>query len=176
MLTVSDTSGFTVGDYVDSGSGTLSDYSYYLNSDAAVAPSMPSWWDIPQTLPIAVPPHSRTTEKFNPAKARWNRGGEVAYAPPSLARQPQSQEVASGSSVAFEVEAYGTPVAEYQWYRNGVALSGQQNATLAIAKCRMFHAGDYRCLISDPQGEVWSAIATLAVYPSGPEPTVIMVQ
>lgn len=127
---------------------------------------MPEWWSIADTLPVIGPPHVRTTTKTNPTYARWFVGGKLTVAPPSLARQPADRVVLKGQPCVFEVEAYGTPSASYQWFRDGISLQGKTAQQLTIANCHLSNRGSYTCLVSDEVGSVLSAPAILDVRTS----------
>ena len=51
--------------------------------------------------------------------------------PPVITAQPQSQVVATGSNVTLSADANGTGL-NYQWYRNGAAITGATGATYTI--------------------------------------------
>ncbi|MDP7011585.1 MAG: PQQ-binding-like beta-propeller repeat protein, partial [Verrucomicrobiota bacterium] len=51
--------------------------------------------------------------------------------PPVITAQPQSQVVATGSNVTLTADANGTGL-NYQWYRNGAAITGATGATYTI--------------------------------------------
>ncbi|MEO5958270.1 MAG: immunoglobulin domain-containing protein, partial [Opitutaceae bacterium] len=86
----------------------------------------------------------------------------AANAAPTIAAQPASKMIATGSTVAFSVEADGTPKPTYQWRKDGVAISGATSATLLLAGANAL-AGAYTCVITNASGSVTSAPATLAV-------------
>lgn len=92
---------------------------------------------------------------------------------PTIATQPISQSVNSGSSVSFTVGAYGYPAPSYQWQRyngatwgnvaNSGGFSGATTATLSINNPTVAHAGTYRVTVSNSVGSVTSSSATLTV-------------
>jgi len=148
------------------GTGTLDDYSYYLNANPTSAPPTPAFWDIADTIPTIGPPHLLSTMKTNPAYARWFSGAVKTVGPPSIARQPTNLTVNAGQSASFSIEAYGTPAAQYVWHKAGAALPGETNATFTIAGASPADAGDYCVAVSDDDGTVTSSVATLTVVPS----------
>lgn len=68
------------------------------------------------------------------------------------------QTVCVGESVTYSVSTSGT-VTGYQWLYNGLPLSngngisGSTTANLVIAPTALTHAGNYRCVVSGPNGQ-----------------------
>lgn len=89
---------------------------------------------------------------------------------PTITTQPQSIARVVGSSATFTVQATGTPPLAYQWFRYGVALSGQTGSTLAIGSVQAANAGEYHVTVSNDVGTATSAVATLTVT-SAPDVT-----
>ena len=145
------------------GTEDLTDFSYYLGTSPTQAPPTPAFWDIPDAIPTIGVPKTLSPAKNNPAYVRYFGGGVKTVGPPSLARQPTNVTVDAGSPAAFSVEAYGTPVAEYQWRKGGSPIAGATNATLTLSDPQVADAGTYDVVVSDPDGSVTSAGATLAV-------------
>ena len=75
---------------------------------------------------------------------------------PTIARQPESQSVASGGTVVFSVEASANAAA-YQWKRNGAAIPGAGNALLSLANITAANAGTYTVDVSNAAGTVTSS-------------------
>ena len=82
---------------------------------------------------------------------------------PSIVSQPQSQSVASGSTVSFGVGVRGLPALAYQWYFNGVLVDGGTSSLLTLNSVAITNVGDYRCVITNSYGSVTSLVATLVV-------------
>ena len=150
------------------GTTSLTDYSYYLNSDPSVLPPLPVWWNIATAFPSIGLPLARTTAKEIPACARWFAGTNFTVGPPSLSQQPVPQSISAAQTASFTVQAAGTPAAFFAWRKNGVPLAGQTSATLTIANAQPADAGSYDCVISDNYGSVTSAATTLAVSDNFP--------
>ncbi len=144
------------------GTDDLSDFSYYLNEKPTAHPVLPDWWNIPETLPIAGPPLAFSATKTNPAHSRWHSGGRT-HGPPSLFAQPESRSAVAGVSVQFSVGAVGSPAAAYQWFKDGVPLPKATTDKLQLTAVAPDDAGSYTCRISDPNGTVLSAPASLDV-------------
>jgi hypothetical protein len=83
-------------------------------------------------------------------------------AAPTIARQPESLSVATGSTVVFTVEA-STNAAGYQWKRNGTAIAGAENALLTIANVTSANAGTYTVDVTNTIGATTSTAAVLSV-------------
>lgn len=80
-----------------------------------------------------------------------------------LAAQPVSQTVASGSTVVFRVAVSSATTASYQWFLNGVALSGATGATLVISGAGAANAGNYTATVTTAGGAATSSAANLTI-------------
>jgi hypothetical protein len=63
----------------------------------------------------------------------------------------------------LSVTATGTPPVTYQWYFNGMAISGATGSSLLFSSFRSSDAGDYTVVVSNGIGSVTSAKATVTV-------------
>jgi hypothetical protein len=88
-------------------------------------------------------------------------GGGGAGAP-AITTQPASQTVAIGSGVTFSVTVTGTGLS-YQWYFNGIAITGEINVNLILSAITAAQAGNYTVKITNANGSVTSSTATLTV-------------
>jgi hypothetical protein len=59
-----------------------------------------------------------------------------------------------GTNVVLSVGAWGSAPLSYQWYDNGVALSGATNQTLDLSGIQFSNAGLYSVVVSNPLGTV----------------------
>ncbi len=82
---------------------------------------------------------------------------------PTITSQPAPQSVNAGATAVFSVTASGTRAPTYQWFRNGLAVSGATSATLTLAKVSTNDAGSYYVVITDSGYTVTSTAATLVV-------------
>lgn len=80
---------------------------------------------------------------------------------PVIRKQPVSQGLLRGTPVLLRVEAEGTPPLHYQWYRDGVALSGATEASVEFPAMSEAHAGSYWVTVSNRFGMVQTDPATL---------------
>ncbi len=80
---------------------------------------------------------------------------------PILTLNPTNQAVSLGSNVVFNAQATGTPPLNYQWFHNGVPLSGETNASLAIHDFQAVQIGSYTLVVTNDYGSVTSEPAQL---------------
>jgi len=146
------------------GATSISDYSYYLNDDPSVLPPLPAFWTIPDYPTIGLP-LSRTTIKTNPAFARYAAGtANLTVGPPSLAKQPTNFTANAGSTAIFSIQATGTPVAVYAWFKDDVLVPGQTTSNCTLVNVQPGDAGNYTALVTDGTPySVRTAPATLTV-------------
>jgi hypothetical protein len=74
-----------------------------------------------------------------------------------------SLSVASGKTVTFNVTAAGTAPFNYQWRKDGVAISGATTASYIIAGVSTANTGIYTVLVSNAIGSTVSDNASLTV-------------
>ncbi len=83
--------------------------------------------------------------------------------------QPEDQLVPIGSNAVFVVIATNGPLA-YQWFRNGIALTGQTNETLVITNAQVSDVGLYSCGVFRGIEVVPTRAASLMVFTSSIDP------
>jgi hypothetical protein len=88
---------------------------------------------------------------------------------PTITTQPVCQTVAPLSCATFSVAASGSPAPTYQWLKNGVAIAGWTNPTLALEGISTNDVGAYCVVVTNAAGTVTSTAATLSI---GTLPTV----
>ncbi len=74
--------------------------------------------------------------------------------PPTFTAEPVSTAVPQGGAVDLTVGATGTGPLTYQWYRNGVSVSGGTAARLSVPAVGPLEAGFYDCVVSGDSGSV----------------------
>ena len=79
-----------------------------------------------------------------------------------ITAQPQSEISMTGSQVTFSVTASG-PSLTYQWYFNGVAISGQTGSTLTLPNVVATQAGSYTVVVTSSVGTVTSNPVSLVI-------------
>ncbi len=82
---------------------------------------------------------------------------------PVITNQPANRVVSAGGSLALSVGTSGTGPWQYQWRRNGAALTGATNAVLEISGASVAQAGRYDVVVTGPEGTVVSAAASVLV-------------
>jgi len=82
---------------------------------------------------------------------------------PAIINQPASQSVNTGNTASFSVSASGTSPLAYQWYKNGISISGATNTTYTIAAAASADSGNYTVTISNSVGSITSNTAILSV-------------
>jgi len=88
---------------------------------------------------------------------------------PEIVRQPADVSLETCDSTRLSVMACGYPV-NYQWYKNGKALAGENSPTLRIERPSLQdNAAEYSVTVSNEKGSDTSRRARLSVKPfSGP--------
>ncbi len=90
----------------------------------------------------------------------------TATGAPTIGTQPVAQSVNTGASATFSVVASGTGTLAYQWYQDGAAVAGATASSYTIGTVATTHAGSYTVVVSNANGAVTSAAATLSVSTS----------
>jgi hypothetical protein len=83
--------------------------------------------------------------------------------PVSIAAQPQGGAFNPGDPLALRVTAAGTAPFTYQWFKNGVAVSGATGATLSLSELKAADAGKYTVRVENVAGSLNSAEAEVSV-------------
>lgn len=90
--------------------------------------------------------------------------------PPSILTQPANSVTYAGSNVIFSVSALANPLPQYQWLKNGVAISGATASAYTIASPQSTDAGFYSVIVTNSYGRVLSSNAFLNIFaPTGPD-------
>lgn len=95
----------------------------------------------------------------------------IAYPsqPPGIVTQPTNVSLSIGLTAQFSVLANGALPLSYQWYYNtNTLLTGQTSNTLTLANVQSTNAGKYSVTITNVNGSVTSAFATLTVTADPP--------
>jgi hypothetical protein len=92
-----------------------------------------------------------------------------ATAGPSITAQPTSQTVTTGQTASFSVTATGTAPLDYQWQKNGGAISGATSSSYTTpATTSSDNAAQFAVVVSNTAGSVTSNAATLTVNATTP--------
>ncbi len=83
--------------------------------------------------------------------------------PPSIVAQPLDTAECAGASASFTVAANGSATLQYQWRKDGAAISGANSDTLTLNPLSAADSGSYDVVISNLCGTATSSSATLIV-------------
>lgn len=87
----------------------------------------------------------------------------VQAAAPSITTQPTAQSATSGQSVTWTVSAIGMPSLNYQWRKNGTAISGATSSSYTSVVTLGDNNSQYSVVVSNSAGSVTSSAASLSV-------------
>jgi hypothetical protein len=90
---------------------------------------------------------------------------------PTIIAQPKSLNINNGSIATFSVEAKGDIPLSYEWYKDGVLISGANSKIYSINNVQASHVGIYKCKVSNVFGNVESVLVGLTVNIGNP-PTI----
>ena len=91
---------------------------------------------------------------------------------PSLTTQPVSQRVVAGHAVHLVTRAQPSDV-EFQWFRDGVLLSGEEQDVLGLKNVTAGDEGFYKAIAKLPGGACWSREVFVQVDTPTPAPGVL---
>ncbi len=97
------------------------------------------------------------------AAATSNAAALTVNAVTSIATQPVSQTLCTGSPASFTVAASGTGPITYQWRKNGSNIAGATNSTYAIAAVVTGDAASYDVVVMGTCGTATSIATPLTV-------------
>ena len=89
-------------------------------------------------------------------------GGQNVGAP-VLTQQPVSRFAVSGTTVVVPVSATGATPLSYQWYCNGLPVTGQTSSSLTLTGAVAAQSGNYTVLVSNAVGVVMSDVAGVTI-------------
>ncbi len=140
---------------------------------AQVTPSTSSWSDVPVSFTLEAGMQSLTLS-FASASQRINwlefAAASAVAGTPRIIEHPASQVVTTGTAVTLGVALESAGSFAYQWYRNGVALSGANTATLSFAAAQVADTGSYHVVVSSGSLQDVSTVASLTVADAPPAP------
>ena len=97
----------------------------------------------------------------------------VRRVPPSITTQPASQTITAGQSATFSVVATGTAPLNYQWNRNGAAISGATTSSYTTPITTSSDNGaQFSVVVRNTAGTAASSAATLTVNPAPAAPSI----
>ena len=92
--------------------------------------------------------------------------------PPSITAQPIDQTISLNNSASFNVAVLGSTPLTYQWQKDNVDISGATDSNYTIVAVHSDDAATYRVVVTNSEGSVTSAGATLIVSSITPHPQV----
>ncbi|MBK8476205.1 MAG: hypothetical protein IPL39_07770 [Opitutaceae bacterium] len=81
--------------------------------------------------------------------------------PPAFTTSPASAAVVDGDPLVLSVGATGDGPLAFQWYHNGIPLTGANETGLAVTAVGPLEAGLYDCAVTDKVGSVLSRPAVV---------------
>jgi hypothetical protein len=99
-------------------------------------------------------------------------GGFQGFTPqaPLVITQPASQTVNVGQTATFSVTASGTGPLTYQWFKNGIAISGATSSTYTTPGTVLGDTGSiFTVVVSNPVNTAKAGPATLTVQSTAPQ-------
>jgi endonuclease I len=85
---------------------------------------------------------------------------------PQIVNQSGGADAVAGGSTSFFISATGQPTPTYQWFKDGIALSGGTGATFSIPLVSEADAGAYTVTAMNPIGQARSTPIRLMIRPS----------
>jgi uncharacterized delta-60 repeat protein len=82
---------------------------------------------------------------------------------PVITLPPVGMNRDPGESATLSVTAQGTTPLSYQWWKDGVALAGRTDSSLALTNLAVADGGTYWVVVSGPHGSATSGVAWLTV-------------
>jgi hypothetical protein len=96
----------------------------------------------------------------------------AATVAPSITTQPTNQTTLVGQTATFSATATGTAPLNYQWQKNGTAISGATSSTYTTPAATISDSGaQFAVVVHNSAGNVISNAATLTVNPD-PAPAI----
>ncbi|NWS46598.1 MALT1 protein, partial [Probosciger aterrimus] len=87
-----------------------------------------------------------------------------------ILQYPQPCCLAEGDSLALECRAIGTPLPQYQWFRNQRPLEGAQAPRLQVKLVTTAERGSYSCRVFNLFHELWSQEVDVEIGETPPPP------
>ena len=90
----------------------------------------------------------------------------TVISPPVLTVTLTNQFLLAGGTISLNVGAQGTPPLFYQWFTNGVPITGATNATLIITNAQPSDSAMYSVTVMNANGSVSNTPITVTVFPA----------
>jgi hypothetical protein len=164
-VTVGQTAAFSIS---ASGTGPFT-YQWYKNG-VAISGATSNSYITPPTV-MGDSGSLFTVSVKTPSGALTSTAATLTVLPikPAIVTQPASQTVNAGQPATFTVAATGTGPLSYQWYENGVAISGATSTAYTTSPVTLGDSGEaFTVTVSNSAGSVTSMTATLTVPTPAP--------
>ena len=115
---------------------------------------------------------SYTVTVSNTVSTTTSQSAILSFTAPVIINQPSSISATLGANASFLVTATGASLT-YQWYFNGLVISGANSATYTVNSVSTANSGVYTCKITNTYSSATSAPATLTVSSAIP---IILIQ
>ncbi|MBN86526.1 MAG: hypothetical protein CL885_03285, partial [Dehalococcoidia bacterium] len=100
----------------------------------------------------------------NPAGELLSRGASLRVARPvEIKTQPTGAQVREGQPFDIIVKASGTEPINYQWYKDGLVIDGENDPGLRFESTSELDSGAYHVVIGNEVGQIESQIADLEI-------------
>lgn len=96
---------------------------------------------------------------------------QIAAPTPFITTQPAGGTRRLGDRMLFTVDAIGAAPLSYQWFKNGIEISGATSDSLSLSNLTVADSGDFTVQVTNSLGMTISSNATLTVLPD-PAPDV----
>ncbi len=83
---------------------------------------------------------------------------------PFITTQPVDQKVLSGQPAEFSVVASGDSPLAYQWFKNGIDVTGANSPVYSVPSVGTGDLGSYHVLINNPAGSTVSSAVSLDIF------------
>jgi Abnormal spindle-like microcephaly-assoc'd, ASPM-SPD-2-Hydin len=88
----------------------------------------------------------------------------ITATPPGITTQPVSQSIVAGQTATFSVVASGTAPLNYQWKKNGTAISGAASSSYTTpAETTSDNGAQFTVAVTNSAGSITSSAATLTI-------------
>jgi len=163
-----DTATFTV----EAGGSEPLSYQWYYNTNTLVNGATDSTLTLTNVQPGQVGVYSVIVSNLAGSITSSNAMLNVNTNPvaPMFTSDPASQVVLAGGTATLTASADGTAPVSYQWYTNGVPISGATSSTLTLISIQTSADGSYYVTASNSVGVATSTAAELTVTPTIPVP------
>ena len=84
---------------------------------------------------------------------------------PFIGTQPLDVSTVAGTTVVFEVDAFGTKPMTYQWMVNNIIIWGATSSTLEFSATPSDDGNNHKCLVTNADGSATSDPAKLTIIP-----------